>query len=49
MNIALHFLEVRAKGNKRCLNFMVGGEHDGIRFRRKDVGEEAAVLAAMKQ
>ena len=35
MSIAFHFLEVGAKGNKRCLNFLVGGEQDEIRFRRR--------------
>jgi hypothetical protein len=48
MNIAFHFLEVSAKGNKRCLNFLVGGGHDEIRFRRKDGDKEAAGLAAKK-
>ena len=39
ISFAFLFLEVRAEGDKRCLDLLVGSRHHIIRFGRKDMGE----------
>ena len=39
ISVAFLFVEIRAEGGKRRLDFLVGGWHHVIRIGRKDVGE----------